>query len=327
MTSLSFTKAAINEKCRFNATFCRPSSSQGGGWVASSSDGYAIIQVQTNKDGNEITVVRYINRMGLDGLNGRILPGLPICRERNSKEVYFKTSSTTTVGTRRKAPFAFKFRTVEEAEEFEMWWLFKNGSIDAWKEQDAKKKASGRGDIIPLQETTNASTPVRQKRKACDTNDSNELLTLLSKRLKMDDSDGIRCDGGVNVKDDAENIPALCAVVDDCGGGCQRGNSNSCSVRAFKTTGLDMPTENRIDSRMIIIVEGHSIEDSTNLGGDKSIKSNNNNTDISHSDSDSDSDSDSHSDSDSDSDNVDVIVDEEDASFSQNWMTAFAPYD
>jgi hypothetical protein len=101
--------------------------------------------------------------MGLDGLNGRIVPGLPILCQHDS--VYLKTSSTTSRGARRKAPFCFKFEVAEKAEEFERCWLKLNGSIaSAGKEEDAKKKAGGNSNNnLPLQDMTNA--PAR-KRKA-----------------------------------------------------------------------------------------------------------------------------------------------------------------
>jgi hypothetical protein len=154
----------VTELFNGSAMFGRPSKKKGAGWIVTGGKGNAIIQKQTSNDDSTsanasvVFVVRWENYMGSDGLNGRILPGLPIHRCHDS--VYFKTSSTTTLGNRYKAPFCFKFETVDDAEEFEAFWLLKNGSIALWKKQDAKKKE----DIInptikvPLQDSTNENT-------------------------------------------------------------------------------------------------------------------------------------------------------------------------
>jgi hypothetical protein len=96
--------------------------------------------------GTIVSVVRWSNFMGVDGLNGRILLDLPILRKDDC--VYFKTSSTTTCSMRRKTLFCFKFTDAKcQAEEIEMCWLKLNGSI------------------VPLQGTTNAATVRTTKRK------------------------------------------------------------------------------------------------------------------------------------------------------------------
>jgi hypothetical protein len=138
MPLLSVSNATVTELFKGSAKFGRPSEKEGAGWIVTTDKGNAIIQKQTFKDDSAVVVVvRWTNYMGVDGMNGRILPGLPIHCQHDS--VYFKTSSTTTRGNRHKAPFCFKFETVDEAEEFEAFWLLKNGSIALWKEQDAKK--------------------------------------------------------------------------------------------------------------------------------------------------------------------------------------------
>jgi hypothetical protein len=118
MPLLSVSNATVTELFKGSAKFGRPSTKQGAGWIATAANGNVLIQKQTYRDGNDVTVVRWTNYMELDVLNGRILPGLPILRKANS--VYFKTSSTTTRCDRHKAPFVFQFDTVEEAAEFEM---------------------------------------------------------------------------------------------------------------------------------------------------------------------------------------------------------------
>ena len=158
MPLLSVSHGTVKELFRGSAQFARPSTKKGAGWVATGDKGNVIIQQHVNQDGTTVLVVRWTNFMGADGMNGRILIGLPI--QRNGRAVYFKTSSTTTLGNRYKAPFCFKFETVDDAEEFEAFWLLKNGSIALWKEQDAKKKE----DIInptikvPLKDSTNENT-------------------------------------------------------------------------------------------------------------------------------------------------------------------------
>ena len=137
--------------------------------IASGPTGFASIQEQVNQEDKSTDfVVRFTNYIGADGLNGRILPGLPI--HRNAKVVSFKTSSKTTGGTRYKAPFVLKFETIEEAEEFEMWWRLKNGSTASLKADDnAKEEGShSNNNNLPLKDTTNnvaSSTPLK-KRKA-----------------------------------------------------------------------------------------------------------------------------------------------------------------
>jgi hypothetical protein len=193
--------------------------------------------------------------MELDGLNGRILPGLPILRKANS--VYFKTSSTTTRGDPHKAPFVFQFDTVEVTAEFRMWWLYKNGSIESWKQEDAKKKASSSSSSsssnnLPLQETTNAVLTPVCRRKADHMIDGR----LLQKVKCADRSLNLVCViGGGDSKDDDENVPALsdgrnddaAYDDDDDDDDDDDGVSNPWVVRVFKTVGL-MPTEANVNS-------------------------------------------------------------------------------
>ena len=121
MPPLSISNVTVKELFRGSAKFARPSTKKGEGWVATGDKGNAIIQQQVYQDGTTVLVVRWTNYMGADGMNGRILIGLPI--RRNGRVVYFKTSSTTTLGKRYKAPFCFNFETVDEAEDFEMCCL------------------------------------------------------------------------------------------------------------------------------------------------------------------------------------------------------------
>jgi hypothetical protein len=120
MPSISISQAEIIKFFHGRANFFRPSIQKGGGWVGTFK-GNAFLQKQINRDGTIVSVVRWSNFMGVDGLNGRILLDLPILRKDDS--VYFKTSSTTTRNMRRKTLFCFKFTDAKQAEEFEMCWL------------------------------------------------------------------------------------------------------------------------------------------------------------------------------------------------------------
>ena len=77
-------------------------------------------------------IVRWLNYAGDDGLNCRILNLLPIHRGGDKTEFFFKSASTTTKGISRKTVFALKFEKLEDANEFEMWWLSLSGQIDKW---------------------------------------------------------------------------------------------------------------------------------------------------------------------------------------------------
>jgi hypothetical protein len=322
MPLLSVSNATVTELFKGSAKFGRPSTTQGAGWIATAANGNVLIQTQTYRDGNDVTVVRWTNFMELDGLNGGIIPSLPILRKANL--VYFKTSSMTTRGDRHKAPFVFQFDTVEEAVEFEMWWLYKNGSIESWKQEDTKKKtsSSSSSNNLPLQETTNVVlTPVR-KRKADHMIDG----WLLQKVKCADRSLNLVCAiGGGDSKDDDENVPALSdgrnddADYDDDNDGVL----NPCVVRVFKTVGL-MPTEANVNRKLRAIAKikrsnlKSIAEDNDNVSDDdKTIDSNADNSKDSN-------DNDISNDS---AGEEDVIIDEEDAPQSQNWMTAFASYE
>ena len=131
---------------------------KGNGWVATSAPdkgGQAIVQLQQNANGEEVAVVRHVNFIGKDGLNARIVDGLPILRKK--RQFYFKAVSSTTHDDRRKTPFALKFDSNDAADEFEMWWYVytKNDSIEAWL---TEKKGKGENKL-PVQESANANEP------------------------------------------------------------------------------------------------------------------------------------------------------------------------
>ena len=168
-------------------------------------------------------------------MNGRNLPGLHICREKNAKVVLFKTSSTTTGGTRYKATFVLKFETIEEAEEFEMWWLWKIGSTASLKaDNNAKEEGShSNNNNLPLKDTTNnvaSSTPLK-KRKASPMNDG-----PLLKRVKgRNDSLDLVCIDDKKNNGDENVTPSL--------------SQRSCAAGAFKAARL-MPTEFKINGKV-----------------------------------------------------------------------------
>ena len=240
MPPLSVSNATVKELYRGSAKFGRPSRKEGGGWIVTADKGTAIIQELTfnNDSASTVVVVRWENYMGADGLNGRILCGLPILRGNNSKEVHFKTSSTTTFGGRHKAPFVFKFETSDEAEVFEMWWLLKNGSIASWKADDQAKKKAGSNSNLPLQEKTNAVSTPAGKRKAVPMIDG-----PLRKKVKgRNDSLNLVCiDDKKNNGD--ENVPPSLSE-----------RRTTCVVGAFKAARL-MPTEFKIDGKVRKIVK------------------------------------------------------------------------
>ena len=91
-----------------------------------------------------MTVVRWLNYAGDDGLNCRILNLLPIHRGRDKTEFFFKSASTTTQGISRKPLFALKFEKLEDANEFEMWWLSLSGQIDEWKNAEIATKVASK---------------------------------------------------------------------------------------------------------------------------------------------------------------------------------------
>ena len=321
MPLLSISKAAVIEKCRFNAMLCRPSTEQGGGWRPTSSEGFAIIQKQIHAGSDVVNVIRYTTYFGVDCLNGRILPGLPIHREENAKKVFFKTSSTTTRGTRHKAPFALKFRTVEDADEFEMWWLLMNGSIASRKREDTQKKLGGNSLVnnnLPLQETTNdLPHAVRPKRKAAPEVDG--PFRPLRKQVKEADSSlNLVCaKGGGDINGNSENAPALgYSHADD------DGISDPCVVGPNKSVNAndnDKPKSIVAHSGLKSIAEdpinNSNEEDVIDLNGNNSKDLKDDNGSLSDDD-----------DSSNDYRGEDVIIDDEDAPQSQNWMTAFAPY-
>jgi hypothetical protein len=313
MPLLSVSNVTVTELYKGSAKFGRPSTEKGAGWVVTADKGHAIIQKQINQDDNAVAVivVRWTNYMDLDGLNGRIIPDLPILRQHDS--VYFKTSSTTTRGNRHKAPFCFKFEGAEEAKEFEMCWRKLNGSIASGKEEDTKKKkadSSSNNKNVPLQDTTNATTtPLRSpKRKAGP-------MTEGPLRMKVKHADCLVCAiGGGDSKHDDENVSALSdgrANDDDDGG-----------ISDPLVVGL-MPKEVYVNGKLRKIVKAK--RSALKTIGEDSIDNSEDVIDDSNDDSNDDSDS-NDDDSSNDSSGEDVIIDEEDAPQSQNWMTAFASY-
>jgi hypothetical protein len=102
-----------------------------------------LIQVHKPNDRTkqDIVVVRWQNHIGKDGLNCRILKGLPIRRGEDSTEFFFKSASTTTAAISRKTIFALKFESVDDADEFEMWWYMLSGQITEWKKGKEAVKA------------------------------------------------------------------------------------------------------------------------------------------------------------------------------------------
>ena len=315
MPLLSVSNGTVRELFNGSAKFGRPSNKAGAGWIVTAGKGNAIIQEQTINDestsanSSAVVVVRWTNYLKADGMNGRILLGLPIRRQHDT--VYFKTSSTTTLGgNRHKAPFFFKFETVDEAEEFEALWLLKNGSIASWKaDNKAKKKAGSNSINLPLQETTNAvSTPARKKRKAVPMIDDRPL-----RKKKL-----VCINDGIDRSNDVENQSVFLrhdGIADD-------------SVGAFKALGL-MPTEVNINGKVRKIVKVKrsalkSIEETStltnlNLNEDEDgidLKDDDNSNDLNEDDKDQSNEGSTEG----------IIVDEEDAPQSQNWKTAFAPY-
>ncbi|OEU09664.1 hypothetical protein FRACYDRAFT_247919 [Fragilariopsis cylindrus CCMP1102] len=330
MPPLSVSNVTIKELFSGSAKFGRPSDNTGAGWVATGDKGIATIQKQVSQDGPIVYVARWTNYMRNDGLNGRILPGLPILRQHDS--VYFKTSSTTTLGDRRKAPFCLKFETVEEAEEFEMWWLLKNGSIASWKEEDKKKKGSSNSISkskinLPLQDTTNtASTPVC-KRKA-----RQFVNGPLLKKVKHDDDDYLlKALGG-------GDLPALSNVcVDDDDDDNDSGISDPCVVSTFESVGL--LKEVRVGGKLRVMLKAkrsilksipEQLNDKVNdrIKDDDDEKSVHLNEDKGNDSNDDSSSNDNRNDDESldTSSGKDFIIDDEDAPQSQNWKTAFASY-
>lgn len=82
----------------------------------------------------------------MDGLNARIIDKLPIKRG-SQGEFFFKSVSTTSLGTTRKTIFALKIPNEKDAKEFHMWWLHFNGQTDAWLkygEEFAKSRDEGK---------------------------------------------------------------------------------------------------------------------------------------------------------------------------------------
>ena len=100
-----------------------------------------MIQIYEHKSDNKRkAIVRWIDSVGNDGLNVRIVHMLPIEREGNKKYLCLKCRCLTKLGETRKTTFAVKFEKVEEAEEFEMWWYKLNGEIYQWVQESKRKE-------------------------------------------------------------------------------------------------------------------------------------------------------------------------------------------
>ena len=73
-----------------------------------------------------------------------------------------------------KTTFALKFANNEDADDFEMWWYAKNGSIKTWLGKEAKQEESEREqeqeNKLPLQETSNrlSLAPNKAEDRSCD---------------------------------------------------------------------------------------------------------------------------------------------------------------
>ena len=104
------------------------------------------IQVHSKAGEQDITVCKWQNYIGKDGLNARIVPKLPIHRG-SAGEFFFKSLSTTTFGIARKTVFAVKIPNETEASEFHMWWLHFNGQMKAWH-QAGEKAAENRDTVL-----------------------------------------------------------------------------------------------------------------------------------------------------------------------------------
>jgi len=138
MAPLSSKALSIIEKFQAPAALWIPSSIAGEGWSEISGirrGGQVIIQVQEDAldARKQIAVVRFDLRHGQDVLNGRILHGLPLNRV-DEKTVDFKCASTSTRNVRHKTINRVQFQTVDDTDDFVMWWYAKNGSIKEWRQ-------------------------------------------------------------------------------------------------------------------------------------------------------------------------------------------------
>eukprot|EP00531_Pseudo-nitzschia_arenysensis_P008296 CAMPEP_0116127962 /NCGR_PEP_ID=MMETSP0329-20121206/7111_1 /TAXON_ID=697910 /ORGANISM="Pseudo-nitzschia arenysensis, Strain B593" /LENGTH=240 /DNA_ID=CAMNT_0003622079 /DNA_START=54 /DNA_END=776 /DNA_ORIENTATION=+ len=197
----------VVEKFRAKAALYIPSKWKGGGWLETSGPdggGEAIIQLQENADIKEnrglVPVVRFQLRHGKDVLNARILGGLPL-RRKDKHTVYFKALSSTTSGIRRKTVHVFKFIEESDADDFEMWWYAKNGSLNEWiKAKKNKKQGSSKRKAT---DPTNSSfTPLKKKLKATKDFDANQepnrddSLQKLSTALSFEDDSSGKSNAG-----------------------------------------------------------------------------------------------------------------------------------
>lgn len=188
MPTFSCKTLKVIEKFRAPAGLWRPSLNAGDGWSETSGTrrgGRIIIQIQENADIDEdpVAVVRFELRHGVDVLNSRITKGLPIHRS-DDKTVLFKSVSTSTGCIRRKTVHLVKFDSVEDTDDFLMWWYAKNGSIKAWLGDDSGKTGGTRKATTPIEKKP------RGKRKA--TTPINDLCKPSEKKPKVDMNKGKR---------------------------------------------------------------------------------------------------------------------------------------
>ena len=147
----------------------------------------ASIQVHSRDGESDITICKWQNYIGKDGLNARIIPGLPIHRG-SAGEFFFKSVSTTTLGITRKTVFALKFTKKIKADDFHMWWLQFNGQTDAWLKA-AEKSKNGEElqiEVFPDLNNVEASVAINatvfDKEKFRKSKSSKHKLTLVSPR-------------------------------------------------------------------------------------------------------------------------------------------------
>ena len=93
--------------------------------------------------------MKWLNYVGKDGLNARILPNLPIHRGA-AGEFYFKSISSNGGSHTRKTIFALKIKDQKEANDFHTWWLRFNGSLDPWFRATEKAASERSGKILEI---------------------------------------------------------------------------------------------------------------------------------------------------------------------------------
>jgi len=134
--NLTKSRSIVSLKFKADADFFCPDN-KGREWLsAAGTEGggkASIVILRSSNEEDAIPIVRWHSYIGQDGLNCRILSGLPIHRG-SAGEFFFKSASTTSNGVSRKTVFALKFSNKMDADEFHMWWLHFSGQIHAWTE-------------------------------------------------------------------------------------------------------------------------------------------------------------------------------------------------